>query len=165
MMINLRFLILLFLLMGMSSCDDNRVFDKYETVSGSWEKDEKISFILPELDSLQQYNLFINVRNTNEYRYSNLFLISEMEFPNGKIVTDTLEYEMSEPNGEWLGTGFSDLKENKLWYKENVSFAEKGTYKVILQHAMRKNGETLGINSLEGITDIGFRIEFAQNPR
>ncbi len=149
----------------MSSCDDNRVFDKYETVSGSWEKDEKISFILPELDSLQQYNLFINVRNTNEYRYSNLFLISEMEFPNGKIVTDTLEYEMSEPNGEWLGTGFSDLKENKLWYKENVSFAEKGTYKVILQHAMRKNGETLGINSLEGITDIGFRIEFAQNPR
>jgi len=164
-MINLRFLTLLFLLIGVSSCDDAQVFDKYETVSDSWEKDEKISFTLPELDSLQQYNLFINIRNNNYYRYSNLFLISEMEFPNGKIVTDTLEYEMTKPNGEWLGTGFSDLKENKLLYKENVSFAENGEYKVILQHAMRKNGETLGINSLEGITDIGFRIEFAQNPK
>jgi len=164
-MINLRFLTLLFLLIGIVSCDDTRVFDEYKTVSDSWEKDEKISFTLPELDSLQGYNLFINVRNTNDYKFSNLFLISEMEFPNGKIVTDTLEYEMAKPNGEWLGVGFTDLKESKLWYKENVNFAEKGVYKVVLQHAMRKNGETLGINSLEGITDIGFRIEFAENPK
>ncbi|AXT51804.1 gliding motility lipoprotein GldH [Aquimarina sp. BL5] len=164
-MINLRFLTLLFLLISIVSCDDTRVFDEYKTVSDSWEKDEKISFALPELDSLQGYNLFINVRNTNDYKFSNLFLISEMEFPNGKIVTDTLEYEMAKPNGEWLGVGFTDLKESKLWYKENVNFAEKGVYKVVLQHAMRKNGETLGINSLEGITDIGFRIEFAENPK
>lgn len=164
-MINLRFLTLLFLLIGITSCDDTRVFDEYRTVSDSWEKDEKISFTLPELDSLQQYDLFINVRNTNDYKFSNLFLISEMEFPNGKTVTDTLEYEMAKPNGEWLGTGFMDLKESKLWYKENVVFSEKGIYKVVLQHAMRKNGETLGINSLEGITDIGFRIEFAENPK
>ncbi|WP_298542242.1 gliding motility lipoprotein GldH [uncultured Aquimarina sp.] len=164
-MINLKFFTLLFLLIGIVSCDDTRVFDEYKTVSDSWEKDEKISFTLPELDSLQVYNLFINVRNTNDYKFSNLFLISEMEFPNGKIVTDTLEYEMAKPNGEWLGVGFTDLKESKLWYKANVNFAEEGVYKVVLQHAMRKNGETLGINSLEGITDIGFRIEFAENPK
>ncbi|WP_299213286.1 gliding motility lipoprotein GldH [uncultured Aquimarina sp.] len=164
-MINRRFFTLLFLLIGIVSCDDTRVFDEYKTVSNSWEKDEKIRFTLPELDSLQRYNLFINVRNTNDYKFSNLFLISEMEFPNGKIVTDTLEYEMAKPNGEWLGIGFTDVKESKLWYKTNVNFAEKGVYKVVLQHAMRKNGETLGINSLEGITDIGFRIEFAENPK
>ncbi|MFD2563726.1 gliding motility lipoprotein GldH [Aquimarina rubra] len=163
-MISLRFFTLLFLIIGVASCDDARVFDEYKTVSDSWEKDEKISFVLPELDSLQRYNLFINVRNTNDYKFSNLFLISKMEFPNGKTITDTLEYEMAKPNGEWLGIGFTDLKESKLWYKENVVFSEKGMYKVILQHAMRKNGETFGINSLEGITDIGFRIEFAENP-
>ena len=149
----------------LSSCDDTRVFDEYKTVSSSWEKNEKVTFDLPVLDSLQTYDLFINLRNTNDYRYSNIFLISEMEFPNGKIVTDTLEYDMAASNGEWLGTGFSDVKENKLWYKENVNFNENGIYKITLQHAMRKNGETFGISSLEGITDIGFRIEFAQNPK
>lgn len=164
-MINLRLIVLLFLGVALYSCDDTRVFDEYKTVSSSWEKEEKVIFNLPELDSIESYNLFINVRNTNDYKFSNLFLISEMEFPNGKIVTDTLEYEMAKPNGEWLGVGFSDVKENKLWYKENVSFTENGVYKVTLQHAMRKNGETFGINELEGITDIGFRIEFAQNPK
>ena len=164
-MINLRFVIVFFLLMSLNSCDETHVFDQYKTVSDSWDKEEKIRFVLPTLDSLQQYDLFINIRNTNEYRYSNLFLISEMQFPNGKILTDTLEYEMALPNGEWLGTGFTDLKESKLWYKENVSFVEEGSYIITLQHAMRKNGETLGINSLEGITDIGFRIELAQNPK
>ncbi|WP_299894072.1 gliding motility lipoprotein GldH [uncultured Aquimarina sp.] len=164
-MINLRLIILLFLCVCLYSCDDARVFDEYKTVSSSWEKQEKVTFNLPELDSIENYNLFINVRNNNDYKFSNLFLISEMEFPNGKIVTDTLEYEMAKPNGEWLGVGFSDVKENKLWYKENVSFTENGVYKVTLQHAMRKNGETFGINELEGITDIGFRIEFAQNPK
>lgn len=164
-MINLRLIVLLFLGVGLYSCDDARVFDEYKTVSSSWEKQEKVTFNLPELDSIENYNLFINVRNNNDYKFSNLFLISEMEFPNGKIVTDTLEYEMARPNGEWLGVGFSDVKENKLWYKENVSFTENGVYKVTLQHAMRKNGETFGINELEGITDIGFRIEFAQNPK
>ncbi|MBQ0735902.1 gliding motility lipoprotein GldH [Aquimarina celericrescens] len=163
-MINRRFVILFFTLIAIISCDKKQVFDEYKTVSDAWEIEEEINFTLPELDTLKTYNLFINVRNNNSYRYSNLFLISEMKFPNGKVITDTLEYDMAAPNGEWLGTGFSDLKENKLWYKENVSFAEQGSYTIKLQHAMRKNGEVDGIYSLEGITDIGFRIEHAQNP-
>ncbi|MCK8523205.1 gliding motility lipoprotein GldH [Aquimarina sp. D1M17] len=162
-MINLRFILIICAALLVVSCDDNQIFDEYQTVADAWEMNEKVSFILPELGEENNYNLFINVRNTNDYRYSNLFLISEMKFPNGKVVTDTLEYDMAAPNGEWLGTGFSDVKENKLWYKENVSFSEEGEYTITLQHAMRKNGEVDGIHSLEGITDIGFRIEPAQN--
>ncbi len=163
-MIKIRFLALLFIIISIISCDNKQLFDEYKTVPGSWEASDIMQFVLPELDSIKQYNLFINVRNTNEYPYSNLFLISKMRFPNGKIVTDTLEYEMAQPNGDWLGTGFTDTKENKLWYKEGVRFYEKGVYTIELQHAMRKNGEVNGIRSLEGITDIGFRIEYAQNP-
>ena len=163
-MIKLRFCLIVLILIGITSCDDKQVFDEYQSVSDAWEIDEKVSFTLPELDATQAYNLFINIRNNNEYRFSNLFLISEMKFPNGKVVTDTLEYRLAAPDGEWLGTGFSDLKENKLWYKEKVSFTEEGNYIVTLQHAMRKNGEVHGVSSLEGITDIGFRIENEQNP-
>ncbi|MDY8137167.1 gliding motility lipoprotein GldH [Aquimarina sp. 2201CG5-10] len=163
-MTKLRIILIFYGLMSLISCDDHQVFDNYQTVSDSWEKGEKVQFNLPKLDSTHAYNLFINIRNDNSYRYSNLFLISEMRFPNGKVITDTLEYEMAMPDGTWLGTGFTDLKENKLWYKENVSFTEEGEYNIILQHAMRKNGEVEGINSLEGITDVGFRIEYAKKP-
>ncbi len=82
-----------------------------------------------------------------------------MHFPHGKTITDTLEYKMADPSGKLLGTGMSDMKENKLWYKENVVFKEKGEYIVNIQQAMRENGKVNGVVELEGITDVGFRVE------
>ncbi len=143
----------------LTSCDKKRVYDEYKPVTGGWEKDSTLVFKLGKLDSLQNYNLFINVRNNKDYNYRNLFLITEMRFPQGKVITDTLEYEMAAPDGTWLGTGFGDVKESKLWYKENVSFTEPGEYRVAIKQAMRKNDQVDGIENLEGITHVGFRIE------
>lgn len=148
------------LLIFLVSCDENRVYDEYESVN-SWHRDSLVSFQVKDVDTTQVYNLFINVRNDNQYQYSNLFLITEMHFPEGKVISDTLEYEMAKPDGEWLGTGFGDVKESKLWYKQNVQFDEAGDYEVDIQQAMRKNDEVNGIEELEGITDVGFRIEKA----
>jgi gliding motility-associated lipoprotein GldH len=145
------------------SCDSNRIFDQYQTVSNEWQKEDIIEFDYTPKDTLKAYNLFISLRNNNDYKFNNLFLIAEMDFPNGKSVIDTLEYKMAKPNGELLGTGFSDIKENKLWYKENFKFNEAGIYKIKLQHAMRENGDVAGINVLQGITDIGIRIENTTN--
>ena len=144
------------------SCDANKVFDSYKTVPNKWNKDSIISFNFKAPDTTNQYNLFINIRNTNDYPFSNLFLIAEINYPNGKVLKDTLEYKMTKPNGELLGVGFSDLKENKLWYKgydKPFVFNEAGDYVISFQHAMRINGKEEGLDNLEGITDIGFRVE------
>jgi gliding motility-associated lipoprotein GldH len=141
------------------SCDSKRVYDQYKSVPDGWNKDSIISFKINPPDSTKAYNLFVNLRNTNNYKYSNIFLIVEMVFPHGKTIKDTLEYRMADPSGKLLGTGLMDIKENKLWYKEEVVFKEAGEYKVNIQHAMRENGKVNGVVSLEGITDIGFRIE------
>jgi len=57
---------------------------------GVWKKEEIVTFNLPELDSLKGYNLFINLRNTNDYKFNNIYLIVVMNSPYGRIVTDTL---------------------------------------------------------------------------
>ena len=146
------------------SCDSNRVFDEYRSVPDKWHKDSIMEFNVSPPDSTNKYNLFVNLRNNNDYAFSNLFLIVEINFPNGKVLKDTLEYQMTKPSGEFLGEGFSDIKENKLIYKEGVVFNESGEYKVNIQHAMRMNGEVNGIENLEGVLDIGFRIEkYLQN--
>ena len=142
------------------SCDSNQVYDVYKPVSNAWNKDSVVSFKISPPDSTNSYNLFVNLRNTNNYKFSNLFLIVEMVFPHGKTVTDTLEYRMADPTGKLLGTGLTDVKENKLWYKEQVIFNETGEYTVNIQHAMRENGKVNGVVDLEGITDVGFRIEY-----
>jgi len=151
----------LFICLAFYSCDSNRVFDEYKTLPNQWNKDSIITFNVIPPDSINAYNVFINLRNTNEYKYSNLFLIVSTKFPNGKVVTDTLEYRMTKPNGEFFGTGFSDLKENKLWYKENVVFQESGEYLFTIQHAMRESGKVDGVTNLKGITDVGLRIEYS----
>ncbi len=143
----------------LASCDSNRVFDTYKSVPSSWHKDSIVSFKVSPPDSTNAYNLFVNLRNTNDYKFNNLFLIVEMVFPHGKTIKDTLEYRMSDPSGKLLGTGITSVKENKLWYKEQVVFKETGEYIVNIQHAMRENGKVNGVIELEGITDVGFRIE------
>lgn len=154
---------LLLLVTTFISCDNNRVYDSYHTMNNGWVKEQPIQFEISDVDSIEPHNLFITLRNTNEYKYSNLFLIVKMDFPNGKKLTDTLEYEMSTADGKWLGTGFNDVKENKLWYKEGVRFRESGTYKFSIEHAVRKNGNITGDLRLEGITEVGLRIERSQN--
>jgi gliding motility-associated lipoprotein GldH len=158
----LRNNVLLFLLLVsfvFTSCDPNRVFDVYQPVPNKWHKDSVVGFTITPPDSINAYNLFVNLRNTNAYKYNNLFLIVEMVFPHGKTVKDTLEYKMADPSGKFLGTGLAEIKENKLWYKEQVVFKEQGNYVVNIQHAMRENGKVNGVVELEGITDVGFRIE------
>lgn len=153
-----------FYLFGVTSCDKNRVFDQYQSLSDAqWHKDSVMSFGFTPPDTTAAYNLFINLRNNSKYSYSNLFLVAQMNFPHGKVVTDTLEYEMATPSGEWLGTGFGELKENKLWYKENIRFTEEGEYQINIRQIMRSSGEIEGIKNLDGITEVGFRVENTVN--
>lgn len=139
------------------SCDEKRVFDEYKSVGDAWHKDSIVTFNLPELDSTKRYNLFISLRDNNKYQYNNLFLIVAMELPNGFTKVDTLEYQMANPDGTLLGDGFSDIKESKLYFKENVKF--RGKYKVHIKQAVRETGKIPGVVLLDGITEVGFRIE------
>ncbi|MGO4819975.1 MULTISPECIES: gliding motility lipoprotein GldH [unclassified Flavobacterium] len=139
------------------SCDKKRVFDEYKSVGSAWHKDSVVSFNLPVLDSTKRFNLFINIRDNNNYQFNNLFLIVTLEKPNGYTKVDTLEYQMADADGTLLGNGFTDIKESKLFYKENVKF--RGKYKVNIKQAVRETGKVPGVTQLEGITEVGLRIE------
>jgi gliding motility-associated lipoprotein GldH len=99
----------------------------------------------------------VNLRANDDYKFNNIFLIVAMEQKNGFTKVDTLEYQMANPDGTLLGNGFTDLKESKLFYKEKVRF--KGQFKVYIKQALRENGKVPGVSVLDGITDVGFRIE------
>ena len=149
--------LLILIVMLFFSCDKKRVFDEYKSVGRAWHKDSIVSFNLPELDSTKRYNLFVTLRDNNDYPFNNLFLIVALELPNGFTKVDTLEYEMAHPDGSLMGEGFSDIKENKLFFKEKVKF--RGKYKVSIKQAVRENGKVPGVTTLAGITEVGFRIE------
>jgi len=153
-------LFFLIVLLFFFSCNDNIAFTKYKSLpNGNWEAHKNISFEFDIVDTISPKNLFINIRNNKEYSYSNLFVITELNFPNGDKVIDTLQYEMADNAGNYLGKGFTDIKENKLFYKEEKVFPKSGKYVFNIQHAMRKNGEVKAMPILEGVQDVGFSIE------
>ena len=141
------------------SCDKKRVFDEYQSVGNAWNMKKEVIFELPKVDTLKKYNLFINLRANDDYKFNNLFLIVSMEQPNGLTKIDTLEYEMADVDGALLGDGFSDIKESKLYYKENVKFKASENNKIHIKHAVRQTGKIVGVQDLEGITEVGFRVE------
>ena len=152
--------VLVILLLLFAACNSNLIFSEFKAnPGGDWSHEDVKEFIFTKEDTISRFNLFINIRNDNEYPFSNLFLITDLNFPDGTVVRDTLEYEMALPDGKWLGKGYGSLKENKLWYKENIVFPLSGVYTLKVAHAMRQNGTVEGISELEGITDVGFQIE------
>ena len=88
-----------------------------------------------------------------------MFLIVSLEKPNRKVIVDTLEYKMANPDGTLMGEGFTDIKESKLFYKGDFPFDLKGEYKIHIQQAVRQTGKISGVENLKGITEIGFRVE------
>jgi gliding motility-associated lipoprotein GldH len=145
------------------SCDPHRKYDQYKAIAPEgWEKNSGIVFDLDIQDTLSKNNLFLTIRNNSEYRYNNLFLIAEMHYPNGQYFRDTLEYKMTDVYGNWLGKGHTDIKESKLYYKEEFVFPMAGNYQISFQQAMRKREQVQGIEFLKGIIDVGFRIEAYQ---
>jgi len=135
------------------SCDENRVFDEYKSIPEAvWLKDDLVKFEFTLDDTLSRNQVYIKIRNTVDYPYSNIYLFTKVDFPDGRILIDTLEYEMTDAEGMWLGDGVSGIKNNLLYYKKNVVFYEKGDYKFTVQQGMRSD-------SLVGIQDVGLRIE------
>ncbi|MCL7761921.1 gliding motility lipoprotein GldH [Polaribacter sp. Z014] len=155
-----NFSIVLVILFLMFSCDDKSDFNQYKSIDAKgWKANDNVSFEFDVKDTISPKNLFINIRNNNEYSFSNLYVITELIFPNETVVVDTLQYEMADKRGKFLGDGFTEIKENKLFYKEKKVFPISGKYKFNVRHAMRKNGNVKPIEFLKGIQDVGFSIE------
>ncbi|MCG6188734.1 gliding motility lipoprotein GldH [Maribellus maritimus] len=144
------------LLFILSACDKNKVFEEYKTIPEKvWNQDSLVHFSFPVTDTLQHHNLYLNIRNEVSYSYSNLWLFIEIVQPDGKSVKDTFEVTLADPSGKWLGEGFSGLKTLQAVYRRNVYFPVSGEYKINIQQGMREE-------NLEGISDIGFRVEKIQ---
>jgi gliding motility-associated lipoprotein GldH len=145
------------------SCDKERFFDEYKEFNGKWNKDSIVVFNVDQKDTVGRYNLYVTMRNNNKYPYSNLFLIVQRQQPGTKVAdVDTLEYEMAYPDGTLMGDGFGGIKESKLWYKERVRFPKAGQYRFSIQQAVREPGKIPGVQELEGVTEVGLRIEKAE---
>jgi gliding motility-associated lipoprotein GldH len=107
-------------------------------------------------DSTKIYNLYLNVRNEGRYGYSNLWLFVKIVPPKGKVLNDTIELSLANPEGKWLGSGLGDIYDMKYPYKQTTIFPSAGYYRFEVRQGMRTED---GI--LRGIRDFGITLDKA----
>jgi gliding motility-associated lipoprotein GldH len=152
---NAAFFTVLFILV---SCNTSPGFRTYHPLSDGWSSSETIGFTVAELKQ-EPSDIFIHIRNTNTYPYANLFLVAELRDSVEVLTRDTLEYAMADPQGKWLGTGFMEVKENKLWWQADWTPPHDGPYFIEISQRVRNNGSVQGVPFLDGIINVGIAIE------
>ncbi|MGV3509299.1 MAG: gliding motility lipoprotein GldH [Sphingobacteriaceae bacterium] len=136
-----------------SGCIDNAIIDvNKEITNRNWSYIKKISVPVEITDHTKSYNLYMNLRHTADYKYSNVFVLIHQISPNRKRATERKEFQLAYPDGEWLGSGSGNLYTYQLMFKENYKFPAPGKYTFVFEQNMRDN-------PLREVTDVGLRVE------
>ncbi|MFL5764805.1 MAG: gliding motility lipoprotein GldH [Bacteroidia bacterium] len=139
----------------LSSCDSKRIFEQNQPMPESgWDVTNVVKYDVNITDPATPANFYINVRQADGYPYDNIFMFIKTVFPNGKQSNDTLDCQLADEKGKWLGSGAGDIYDNQIPFKRNVRFPMPGTYHFEIQQGMRTENVPL-------IMDVGLRIEKA----
>lgn len=153
MIIKNKYTLLLALLVLLTSCNKNVVYSEYKTFKEeAWYAKDKAVFDLEMTDTQSLNNISLMVRHGDAYPFNNLFLFVSTKYPDGKILTDTMEIVLASQKGEWLGSGVGDIFDFKVPVKKNVRFPLAGKYQFSFEQAMR-------VDPLPMVLDFGFEIE------
>lgn len=157
---NSLFLLFVGAIMIFSSCKGEDIyFQKYETIeSSSWNKEEVKVFDFDIVDTTKLYEFYLNLRNNNEYGYGNIFVFWTLQSPDGRTKTDTAQFILAKPNGQWLGKSASGTVIENSMYFLKTKLPTRGTYSFEFVQGMRDD-------NLEGIKDVGLKIKKKDEPK
>ncbi|WP_207429295.1 gliding motility lipoprotein GldH [Pedobacter sp. SYSU D00535] len=150
------FILTCLLAAGLSSCKDNAVIDTSKELSDrNWSYINKVSIPVKVEDADKLYNVYLNLRHTADYKYSNIYVLVHQVAPDKKRATERREFQLAYPDGEWLGSGSGNLYSYQLPIREKYKFPAPGTYIFEFEQNMRDN-------PLREVNDVGLRVEPAQ---
>ena len=146
-------IILLMAALWFSACTPNNTYEKNLPIEDRvWTWGEPYTFEVDVRDTLSDYNLFINVRHTNLYPKSNLWLKVITEKPSGEIENDRVEVALAERSGRWNGICTGDICFLSQLVAARRKLNESGTYKFTFEQDMRDS-------VLMEMLAIGMRME------
>ncbi|MFM2135884.1 MAG: hypothetical protein RL021_1284 [Bacteroidota bacterium] len=148
------FLLLSFL--ALTGCDRSAIVDEHIRIENeSWSAGNVLKMEAEITDTVLPHDIYINLRHSGSYRFSNLFLFLDTYTPSGQHARDTVELTLADERGEWSGDGLGDVRDNRILFRKGFIFPASGTYRFELAQAMR-------VDPLPGILDAGIRIEHSK---
>ena len=136
--------------------DTNGILDANSAVADhNWSYLNKFDYTVKVDDEKLAYNLYMNLRVTDNYKYSNLFVLITESGPGKKPMSKRYELKLANKDGEWLGKGSGSLYSYQLPFQTGYKFPLKGIYHFVIEQNMRDN-------PLREVSDVGLRVERAK---
>lgn len=150
------FLLICALLIFLSACDSNRVYEDYKEFNSKiWLASDTAVFDFQISDTTKKYNLKFDVRNSMDYPVSRLFVNYQLSDKgninlSSKMISGYLfELKTGKPLGS---SGIGDIYDNQFPILQNHTFQKAGNYRMKFSQMMR-------VDSLRGILAVGLRVE------
>jgi len=137
------------------SCDSNRVYEtNVDFKDRAWKITEPAKFEFQITDTLQKYNLLMDVRNSIDYPFARLFVNYDLRKDSISLSKELVSvYLFDQKTGKPFGTsGIGDIYDNQFLLMKNYSFKKSGKYNMSLQQFMRQD-------TIKGILAVGLRVE------
>lgn len=147
---------MLFIMLLGSCTDPQAVIDNNIALPDhNWSYVNRMRFDCKIDDEAVAYNLYLNLRVTDNYKYSNLFVLIYQSQPGSKAKVTRYELKLAAADGEWYGKGSGNLYSYQVPFKTNYKFPAKGNYHFEIEQNMRDN-------PLHEVSDVGLRVEKAK---
>lgn len=143
-------------LIVLNACDNERIYEENKEFSDHfWAADSTLDFKIAFENPDSVYTLFVNIRNTNNYEFHNIFLKYLLISENQDTIKDELqEFYLFDPKtGQPYGAGLGDIYDHRMPMIENLKVPAAGTYHLLMRQYMRRD-------SLNELLSAGFRLEY-----
>ena len=137
------------------SCESKNIH-YHSFLDSSWNSGENIKFDITTKDSTQVRTSNISIRHNTSYKYQNIIFLLHHSFKENLILTDTINFDLAEDDGRWIGVGKSNIKEITKTILTPKTY-QNGLQSFSLELAMRDNASNK-IEKLNNISDVSFYL-------
>lgn len=142
-----------------ASCEPMKMdtYEKNLEIPGhEWAYNYKPEFevTLQPADTAYLYDFYVNIRHTDAYPYSNIYLLIHSQAPGEEPTQQRHLLTLADVYGKWNGSGLNDIFEHRVLVMPNVRMNKPGTYRFSLEQNMRQN-------PLPDIMNVGLRVQKA----
>ena len=118
-----------------------------------WDSNFKPEITFSITDTSALYDVYVVLRHTDAYNYSNIWIQATVQQPAEKDLKKQ-QYDLLLATNEkgWLGSAMDDIYEQRVLIQPQTRFKKQGEYHFTIEELMRED-------PLKHILNVGLRVE------
>ena len=131
---------------------EKTIFEKeYPIQNTAWAYADTLNFAFDIADTTALYDIVVHIKHRADYGFQNLYTRIHTKFPTGDRRSQTLNFDLADNTGKWIGKKSGDSRDFEVKIQENAFFNQTGQHVITLEQLMR-------VESLSGIERIQLEV-------